>query len=51
MTHVWMRRRVRSRGDLRTTMLERRCKVMTGWAAFPAGAGAESKVVPLKGRQ
>ena len=26
-------------------------RVMTGWAAFPAGAGAESKVVPLKGRQ
>jgi integrase len=39
-----------TRAYLRTTMLERRRKVMADWAAFLAGEGAEAKVVPLMRR-
>jgi hypothetical protein len=40
-----------TRAYLRTTMLERRRKVMADWAAFLAGEGTEPKVVPFKGKR
>jgi hypothetical protein len=37
-----------TRAFLRTTMLERRRKVMADWAALLAGESDEAKVVPLR---
>ena len=39
-----------TRAYLRTTMLERRRKVMADWAALLAGESDAAKVVPLKAR-
>jgi hypothetical protein len=38
-------------GYLRTTMLERRRKVVADWAAFLASEGAAATVVPFKGKR
>jgi hypothetical protein len=40
-----------TRSYLRTTMLERRRKVMADWAAFLASEDAAATVVPFKGKQ
>jgi integrase len=40
-----------TRAYLRTTVLERRRKVMADWAAFLAGGGAAATVVLFKGKQ
>jgi integrase len=40
-----------TRAYLRTTVLERRRKVMADWAAFLAGEGETATVVPFKGKR
>jgi integrase len=39
-----------TRAYLRSTMLERRRKVMDAWVAFLEGEGEEAKVVPFKAK-
>jgi integrase len=40
-----------TRAYLRTTMLERRRKVMSDWATFLAGEGEQVKLIPFKGKR